>query len=126
MYSNEQTPTPAPAVNQSARSLPPAAFGYGFSAHSQSRSGGGSGAGTLPGPQVHTAPAPPRILQRPKNVAPGVHSDGTQVNKSNSANEHKTVEQRQEAYRLARERIFGPSKPSNKSKVPCNNDDGTG
>lgn len=78
----------------------------------------GQQAGGVHGTGMPIAAAPPRILQRPKEAAPGMRSDGTAVNSSKSGlQEHKTVEQRQEEYRLARERIFGaPSRPSSLGK----------
>lgn len=78
----------------------------------------GQQAGGTHGSGITIAAAPPRILQRPKEAAPGMRSDGTAANASRSGSqEHKTVEQRQEEYRLARERIFGASsRPSSSGK----------
>lgn len=90
-----------------ARSLPSSAYGHGLGsiARKADHSLGGSSTG-----QGHAAPAPPRILQRPKEAAPGSHSDGSRVGKTSDAQDARTVEQRQEQYRLARARIFGQSR----------------
>lgn len=99
------------------RSLPGAAYGHrlqpNVSSHARE-----APALALPGNGgVAIASAPPRILQRPKEAGPGMRSDGSSANTSRSApQEHKTVEQRQQEYRLARERIFGASAKPASSK----------
>ncbi|GAK62799.1 uncharacterized protein PAN0_002c1001 [Moesziomyces antarcticus] len=110
---NSQAPTAVPlVVSGPGRTLPGSAYGQRVNARGEN--------GSIASSPYAGSPAmaePPRILQRPRNVAPGVRSDGTSASMSNSSSqERKTVEQRQEEYRLARERIFGT--PTNASGAP--------
>ena len=99
------------------RSLPGAAFGRRLDVSGSQRSREPNAPSRQPQADVTIAAAPPRILQRPKGAAPGMRSDGTSANKTSAdSQERKTVEQRQEDYRLARERIFGSVAPSSSSK----------
>ncbi|GAC72868.1 hypothetical protein PANT_7d00316 [Moesziomyces antarcticus T-34] len=109
---NSQAPTAVPlVVSGPGRTLPGSAYGQRLN----SRENGPVPSSPYAGSSATAEP--PRILQRPKNVAPGVRSDGTPATMSNSSSqERKTVEQRQEEYRLARERIFGT--PTNASGAP--------
>ncbi|SPO24974.1 uncharacterized protein UTRI_01485_B [Ustilago trichophora] len=115
---NSQAPAPVPIVaSVHGRSLPADAFGHRLNVTSAQRNSDSQPSVLKPHGGVTIAAAPPRILQRPKEAAPGMRSDGTLANSSNSASqERKTVEQRQEEYRLARERIFGPSTKSTSNK----------
>ncbi|SNX82267.1 uncharacterized protein MEPE_00973 [Melanopsichium pennsylvanicum] len=108
---NSQAPAPVPIVAPNhARSLPGAAFGHRLEVVGIRRNRNSPTSITNYHGGVTIATAPPRILQRPKEAAPGMRSDGTSLNASIAASqERKTVEQRQEEYRLARARIFGPS-----------------
>lgn len=111
MESNSQAPAAVPLVASApGRSLPDAAYGHCL----QSNPGAQAPAALPSKSGITIARAPPRILQRPKEAAPGIRSDGVAVNASKAGSqEHKTVEQRRHEYRLARERIFGaPSKPT--------------
>lgn len=101
-----------PVMSQQTRSLPPAAFGSGLapgpmpSASASGRTIQGSVGPAVSGMDA-SRPAPPKILQRPKNVPPGMTSNSQGGSGANTPPERKTVEQRQEEYRLARARIFG-------------------
>ncbi|SPO22807.1 uncharacterized protein UTRI_01485 [Ustilago trichophora] len=115
---NSQSPAPVPiVVSAHGRSLPGDAFGHRLNVTGAQRNSDSQPSILKPFGDVTIAAAPPRILQRPKEAAPGMRSDGTLASASNSASqERKTVEQRQEEYRLARERIFGPSTKSTSNK----------
>ncbi|EPQ27469.1 uncharacterized protein PFL1_05007 [Pseudozyma flocculosa PF-1] len=107
---NNQAPMPMPVINDHGRTLPPTAYGSGLASNPGGGSGGGASTG-FPQPQLGTygggpGPAPPRILQRPRDVPAGVGMGGSSSG-SSTPPERKTVEQRQEEYRLARARIFG-------------------
>lgn len=106
--SNLQAPAAIPVVASGhGRSLPGAAYGSRLHTNNNQQT---SASSSRPQAGVTIAAAPPRILQRPKEAMPGMRSDGSSAHMSNSASqERKTVEQRQEEYRLARERIFGSS-----------------
>ncbi|KAJ1033679.1 hypothetical protein NDA13_001662 [Ustilago tritici] len=105
---NLQAPAAIPVVASGhGRSLPGAAYGSRLHTNNNQQT---SASSSRPQAGVTIAAAPPRILQRPKEAMPGMRSDGSSAHMSNSASqERKTVEQRQEEYRLARERIFGSS-----------------
>lgn len=100
-FRNEQARTTMPVATANTRSLPASAYGHGLAPRRTEVQGTSSPSHNL------AAPAPPRILQRPKDVAPGSHSDGSRVGKAQSAQDAMTVAQRQEQYRQARARIFG-------------------
>ncbi|PWZ00925.1 hypothetical protein BCV70DRAFT_199294 [Testicularia cyperi] len=120
---NEQAPTAVPIVQTSLRSLPSSAYGQTIAAVSgSSSSSSNKNTSSVPA----GAPAPPRILQRPKTVAPGVHSDGSFTGGTSSGQqEQKSIQQRQEEYRLARARIFGSAadnKNENETERPPSSD----
>ncbi|EST10155.2 SUZ domain protein [Kalmanozyma brasiliensis GHG001] len=109
---NARAPAAVPIVASGhARTLPGAAYG------DRMQTKDGQQARDMHNGGMTIAAAPPRILQRPKEAVPGMRSDGTAANVTKGSQEHKTVEQRQEEYRLARERIFGvPSRPSSSGR----------
>ncbi|CBQ70312.1 conserved hypothetical protein [Sporisorium reilianum SRZ2] len=120
MEANSQAPAAVPMIApDQGRSLPSAAYGHRLQGNTGAQAGGNTATAGPGGAKITIAAAPPRILQRPKEAAPGMRSDGSSVNASRTGpQEHKTVEQRQLEYRLARERIFGTSssKPPSSGK----------
>ncbi|CDU24449.1 uncharacterized protein SPSC_03950 [Sporisorium scitamineum] len=112
---NSQAPAALPTIAPDhGRSLPSAAYGHRLQPNTNAQARGNSAAAAPGNASITIAAAPPRILQRPKEAVPGMRSDGSSANASKTGSqEHKTVEQRQLEYRLARERIFGTtsSKP---------------
>lgn len=111
LRSNSQGPAALPMLaSDQGRSLPGAAYGHRLQGNTGAQVRGSSATATPSKTTITIAAAPPRILQRPKEAAPGMRSDGTSADASKTgSHEHKTVEQRQLEYRLARERIFGTS-----------------